>query len=100
MIPLLRKINAKGVPSTKCKMQWMCKYSKKALKSEFGEVIVDLEKVPREISLDLDEDRVELLKQKLRSIGYPLVDDELSIGQNINAKAKSFVSCAIGKLDN
>jgi len=72
---------------------------KKALKDDFGEVEVDLEKEPREITLELDDTKKENLKLKLRSLGYPLADDELSILQNVGAKAKSFVSCAIGKMD-
>ncbi len=72
---------------------------KKALKDEFGEVEVNLEKEPREITLELEDDKKENLKLKLRSLGYPLADDELSTLQNVGAKAKSFVSCAIGKMD-
>jgi copper chaperone CopZ len=72
---------------------------KKALKDDFGEVKVNLEKEPREITLELEDDKKENLKLKLRSLGYPLADDELSTLQNVGAKAKSFVSCAIGKMD-
>ncbi len=72
---------------------------KKALLDEFGEVEVNLEKEPREITLEIDETKKENLKLKLRSLGYPLSDDELSTLQNVGAKAKSFVSCAIGKMD-
>ena len=72
---------------------------KKALKDDFGDIEVNLEKEPREITLDVDDDKKENLKLKLRSLGYPLVTDELSTLQNVGAKAKSFVSCAIGKMD-
>ena len=72
---------------------------KKALKDDFGDVEVNLEKEPREITLEIDDDKKENLKLKLRSLGYPLVTDELSTLQNVGAKAKSFVSCAIGKMD-
>ncbi len=72
---------------------------KKALKDDFGEVEVNLEKEPREITLEIDDTKQENLKLKLRSLGYPLADDELSTLQNVGAKAKSFVSCAIGKMD-
>ena len=70
----------------------------KALKADYGEVEVNLEKTPREITLDISDDNMENLKLKLRTLGYPLVDDELSTFQTINTKAKSFVSCAIGKM--
>ena len=70
----------------------------KALKEDFGDVEVNLEKTPREISLDIGDEKIENLKLKLRTLGYPLVSDELSTLQTINTKAKSFVSCAIGKM--
>ena len=72
---------------------------KKALLGDYGEVEVNLDKMPREITIDIDDDNLEVLKFKLRSLGYPLVTDELSTFQTINTKAKSFVSCAIGKMD-
>jgi copper chaperone len=71
---------------------------KKALQGDFGDVEINLETMPREITLELDENQIELLRLKLRSIGYPLSDDDLSTLQNIEAKAKSFVSCAVGKM--
>jgi len=72
---------------------------KKALQEDFGEVVVDLEKMPREITLEIEDSQEENLKLKLRSLGYPLSSDELSTIGNVKAKAKSFVSCAIGKMD-
>lgn len=71
----------------------------KALKDEFGTVEVDLEVFPRKITLDIEEDKKEALKVKLRSLGYPLVTDELSGFEKATTTAKSFVSCAIGKID-
>ena len=71
----------------------------KALKDEFGTVEVDLEVFPRKITLDIEEDKKEALKLKLRSLGYPLVTDELSGFEKATTTAKSFVSCAIGKID-
>jgi copper chaperone len=73
---------------------------KKSLISDFGDIQVDLTKEPREITLDLDDSRIEDLKVKLRTLGYPLVSDELSTFENVAATAKSFVSCSIGKFDN
>ena len=73
---------------------------KKALLDVFGEVKVNLEVEPREITLELAEGQEEALKLKLRSLGYPLVTDELSMFQTVETTAKSFVSCAIGKVDN
>jgi len=73
---------------------------KTKLKDSFGNVEVDLEVNPRKITLEIEDNQVEELKEQLRSLGYPLSIDELSTLQNVGAKAKSFVSCAIGKMDS
>ena len=72
---------------------------KKSLLEEFGEVEVNLEVEPRQISLKIEEEQMEALKLKLRSLGYPLTTDELTTFQEVGTTAKSFVSCAIGKMD-
>ncbi len=71
---------------------------KKSLLEEFGEVEVNLEVEPRVITLDINESKEEVLKEKLRSLGYPLTTDNLTGLQSATTTAKSFVSCAIGKL--
>jgi len=73
---------------------------KKALLKEYGEVEVDLEVEPRKITLDIKESQMEDLKVRLRKLGYPLTTDALSPFQAASTTAKSFVSCAIGKIDN
>ena len=73
---------------------------KKSLLEEFGEVEVNLEVEPREITLEMENQDEELLKLKLRKLGYPLITDELSAFSTVSTTAKSFVSCAIGKIDN
>lgn len=70
-----------------------------SLKDEFGEVIVDLNVEPRQITLDIEDDKMENLKVKLRGLGYPLTSDELSGFDKAAATAKSFVSCAVGKFN-
>jgi copper chaperone CopZ len=70
-----------------------------ALKEEFGEVTVDLNVQPRKITLDIEEEKIEHLKIKLRGLGYPLVTDELSGFEKATTTAKSFVSCAVGKFN-
>ncbi len=72
---------------------------KKNLKDEFGEVKVDLEKNPREIILDIKDEDIAKLKQKMKTMGYPFCSEELNTIETIGTKAKSFVSCAIGKID-
>jgi hypothetical protein len=56
-----------------------------------------LEVNPRKITLDIEEERIDELKLKLRSLGYPLTTDELSGFNKVATTAKSFVSCAVGK---
>jgi copper chaperone CopZ len=73
---------------------------KTKLLNTFGDVAVDLEVTPRKITLEISDEQIEDLKNQLRSLGYPLSTDELSTLQNVGAKAKSFVSCAIGKMDS
>ncbi len=72
----------------------------KSLKEEFGDVEVNLDVNPRQITLDIEDSKKEDLKLKLRSLGYPLSNDELSGFQKATATAKSFVSCAIGKMNS
>ena len=72
----------------------------KSLFEEFGEVEVNLEVEPRQMTLEIEEEKMEALKLKLRSLGYPLTTDELSTFQTVGTTAKSFVSCAIGKMDS
>jgi len=73
---------------------------KKALFEEFEEVEVNLEVMPREITLKIEENQIESLKIKLKTLGYPLSSEELNTIEKITTTAKSFVSCAIGKMDN
>ena len=70
-----------------------------ALKEEFGEVTVNLEVDPRQITLNIEDNKIEDLKTKLRKLGYPLTTDELSGFDKAAATAKSFVSCAVGKFN-
>lgn len=71
----------------------------KSLANDFGEVNVDLECQPRKITLRIEEHQIEILKLTLRGLGYPLTTDELNTLQTLTTSAKSFVSCAIGKMD-
>lgn len=70
-----------------------------SLKDDFGKVEVNLDVMPRQITLDIEDDRLEELKVKLRGLGYPLTTDELSGFDKATTTAKSFVSCAIGKFN-
>jgi len=70
-----------------------------SLKDDFGEVEVNLDVEPRQITLDIDENKIEELKTKLRKLGYPLTTDHLSGLEKAATTAKSFVSCAVGKFN-
>jgi len=69
------------------------------LRDEFGEVFVDLDKFPREISLNIYDDKVEELGKALKRLGYPFSSDRLGFIEITTTKAKSFISCAVGKID-
>ncbi|MFT7860533.1 MAG: heavy-metal-associated domain-containing protein [Sulfurimonas sp.] len=69
------------------------------LKEEFGKIEVDLDKMPRTITLDIEDERLDALRKALRNLGYPMSDEDLDFIDNNTAKAKSFVSCAIGKFE-
>lgn len=71
---------------------------KKSLLENYGEVEVDLNKFPREITLDIEDDKIDVLANQLKKLGYPLSDDTLTTIESIETKAKSFISCAIGKM--
>lgn len=73
---------------------------KKSLAEEFGEVEVDLDVTPRKITLDIEEDNMDLLRTKLKSLGYPMADEDLNTIEKIGTTAKSFASCAVGKMSS
>ena len=73
---------------------------KESLKEEFGEVDVDLTQEPRVVTLEIvDEDAEILFRKKIKALGYPLHDEDLGKFTKGSLKAKSFVSCAIGKIN-
>ena len=73
---------------------------KEKLFKKFGEVKVDLEKEPREITLDIEEDMIPVLGEALKKLGYPFTSEKMGFVDGTSVKAKSFVSCAIGKMNN
>lgn len=71
---------------------------KKSLATEFGEVEVDLEVMPRQVTLEVADNRIDHLRDKLKSLGYPMADEDLSTLEKIGTTAKSFASCAVGRM--
>ena len=72
---------------------------KTKLEGEFGIIEVNLELMPREITLDIEEENEQKLRKALKSLGYPMSDEKLGMFETTTTKAKSFVSCAVGKID-
>jgi len=71
---------------------------KTSLKDEFGDVEVNLDVEPRQITLDIEDSKLPALRTKLKSLGYPMSDEDLSKIEGFTTNAKSFVSCAVGKM--
>jgi len=69
------------------------------LAQEFGAVEVNLEVEPRQITLDVEESQLPALRTKLKSLGYPMSDEDLTTLEGFSTTAKSFVSCAVGKMN-
>jgi len=70
------------------------------LADKFGEVTVNLEAEPRQITLDIEDDHIPALRESLKSLGYPMSDEDLSTIESFTTTAKSFVSCAVGKMES
>ena len=73
---------------------------KSKLVKEFGEIEVNLEVIPRKITLDIEDRDIDKLSKALKELGYPLASEEMGFMDSTSAKAKSFVSCAIGKMNS
>ena len=69
------------------------------LKGKFGVIEVNLELMPREITLEITDEKVPALREALKSLGYPMADEQLGFVENATTQAKSFVSCAVGKFE-
>ncbi|WP_309498142.1 heavy metal transporter [Sulfurovum sp.] len=69
------------------------------LYDKFGEVEVNLDVEPREITLDIEHDKIEALGNELKKLGYPLASEKMGFVDSTSVKAKSYVSCAIGKMN-
>ncbi|HIF47646.1 heavy-metal-associated domain-containing protein [Candidatus Thioglobus sp.] len=70
----------------------------KKLTSIFDTDKIDVNIEQGVISIDLDDSRKDELAKVLLDLGYPEIDSVQGF-DSAKAKAKSFVSCAIGKMD-
>ncbi len=67
---------------------------KKGISSIEGVTDVDVNVETSVVSFTADESKIEEVKAKLSKLGYPEVGAENNLGH----KAKSFVSCAVGRV--
>ena len=64
----------------------------------FKEISVDLSCEPRKVTVEaVDEAQLAQVKAILRELGYPLNAEENSTLGSVTLKAKSLISCAVGK---
>jgi len=72
---------------------------KKALSEEgFTSIDVDLLCEPRKVTAEIAvEARSAQFRAILKKLGYPLYDIKISMINSAGLKAKSFVSCSVGK---
>jgi copper chaperone len=67
----------------------------------FTGIDVDLSCEPRKVTVDIqDESQLTQLRAVLKKLGYPFCDEEMGIASATALKAKSFVSCAVGKMSS
>ncbi|MCD6091194.1 MAG: heavy-metal-associated domain-containing protein [Bacteroidales bacterium] len=62
--------------------------------SDVQKVEVDVEQSRIDFELEDSKDQIDQIKQKLAQIGYP----EVGAANNFVTEAKSYVSCAIGRI--
>ena len=64
----------------------------------FKELSVDLSCEPRKVTAFIEsETKEEEFIKVLKKLGYPLFDVDIGTFESSSLKAKSFVSCAVGK---
>jgi len=73
----------------------------KALEKEgFKNIEIDLSCEPRKVTVDVENEALSThFIAILRKLGYPLFDEEINFSDTTTLKAKSFVSCAVGKFN-
>ena len=64
----------------------------------FEQLSVDLSCEPRKVTVFIENEiKMEEFTKLLKKLGYPLSDENLSTFESSSLKAKSYVSCAVGK---
>jgi len=73
---------------------------KSKLQDKFPDIEVNLDSHPRIVSATINSlEEEKYLLETLKKLGYPSVNEELDILESTWLKGKSFVSCAIGKMN-
>ena len=70
----------------------------KKLRESFGSKNINVDVETGVVSIDIDESRKPEVAEVLLNLGYP-ESDSIHGFDSAKAKAKSFVSCAIGRMD-
>jgi len=75
--------------------------TKELEKKGFKDVSVDLNKEPRVVSVTFTDDaNEEVFRSTMSHLGYPCTDENIGTFTSGTLKAKSFVSCAVGKMSS
>ncbi len=70
-------------------------------KEGFSDIDVDLLCEPRKVTVCITEKaQLAQIRAVLRKLGYPFSDEEIKFSESAKLKAKSFVSCAVGKFSD
>ena len=68
------------------------------VKEGFSGIEIDLSCEPRKVTVHVeDEASSAQFRAILRKLGYPLCDEKISLSDSATLKAKSLVSCVVGK---
>ncbi len=67
-------------------------------KEGFSSIEVDLSCEPRKVTVTIEDEALSAqFRAILRKLGYPPCDEEISFSNSATLKAKSIVSCVVGK---
>lgn len=72
--------------------------TKKLTKAGFKDIEVELGEGVQTLRLDLNGKSEDDLRLKLKTLGYPFKDEKLGKAEEKIIFAKSFASCAVGKI--
>lgn len=68
----------------------------KKLSALYKDVEVDTE--TKQVAVEFDEGKEDEVKATLKELGYPVVGEQMGWIESSGTKAKSFVSCAVGRM--